>query len=42
MWEELNERRDLGRGDGWMDGWRLHEDDEEQENARISDIREAG
>lgn len=27
---------------GWMDGWRLHEDDEEQEHARISDIREAG
>lgn len=28
--------------DGWMDGRRLHEDDEEQEHARISDIREAG
>lgn len=27
---------------GGMDGWRLHEDDEEQEHARISDIREAG
>lgn len=39
MWEEFDGRRARRE---WGDGWKLDDDDEEQENARTSDKREAG